>query len=87
MKRCLEFLDVINSMGEVSRLQVFHAFDGGIEWGSVKRFLGWMKHEGLVNTKKGDSPEFPELWFVTDLGRQRLVELHWEEDPTDIGGE
>ena len=71
-KRSLPILEVLDSMKQASRMQIFEAFDGQTSWTSIKRIIGFLSSQGLIASVKSEVPPQTTLWSLTESGKQTV---------------
>ena len=68
--RQLKILKTIDSLGEATRMEVFHSFDGVISWHNIKIRMTRLCAEKLIECHPGLTPEKPKLWALTGKGKE-----------------
>jgi hypothetical protein len=83
MKRQLEILEIIGSLGKATRMEVFHSFDGMMPWHDIKARITWLCAEGLIKHNPGTSPDRPHLWSLTKKGEDTITDF-FDDITTEI---
>ena len=81
-KRAFEILEVLGKLGEASRMELFQCFDGTLKWEFVKRAIGFLASEKLIESVPADIPGRGSIWKLTKKGESVISD--WEaEQPTE----
>ena len=83
-ERSLNILRVIGAMEKVTRMEVFHSFDGTISWHEIKVRITGLCADGVIQCIPGISPENPKFWVLTDIGRKIFEDFFPEDATTEI---
>ena len=84
IKRTFEILEAVNNLGESTRMDVFQSFDGLKNWSFVKRSLGFLAAEKLIESRPNELPGKGRLWKTTKSGKEFLDQLFSEEITEEV---
>ncbi len=78
-----QILRVIGCLGFATRMEIFHSFDGKMDWPTLKRRMGFLQHQGKLKTISGNTPDRPKLWTLTNTGENIVKDLFPQDQPTE----
>ena len=82
VKKAFEILKVVHSLGEADRMEIFQCFDGTFSWSFVKRAIGFLASEELIERHPPGLPDRGSVWRLTEKG-QSVVDDWMVDMPTE----
>lgn len=77
-----EVLNILGHTGGSSRMELFHAFDGKVDWHTIKTITSILLEDELIKIVQADRPFAVEL-VLTTAGKNLFAEINPEEqEPT-----
>ena len=78
VRRSFEILKILHSTQGSSRMEIFQCFDGMKDWHFVKRAIGFLASEKLIESFPPDAPFSGATWQLTVKGLKVIED--WEAD-------
>jgi predicted transcriptional regulator len=77
-----EVLNILGHTGGSSRMELFHAFDGRVNWRTVKVIISILLDDGMIKKLAAEDPGKAKF-VLTGEGKNLFMETFPEDAPTE----